>query len=155
MILPPDRSLLDLQGRALVVPVNRVGVMGAGVALAVAERWPKARAHYRKVLNYNGLQIGTTATFETPDGLLIFVPTKVHWRYPSQLDWVESGLVALVKTLTASPGLGAQGVHLPALGCGLGGLAWHDVKILVDRHLGVVPVNIYRYAPRRVTPTLF
>ena len=151
MILPPDRPLLDLQGRALVVPVNRVGVMGAGVALAVADRWPKARAHYRKVLGFNGLQIGTTATFETPDGPLIFVPTKSHYRYPSQLDWVDAGLAALAQTLTASPGLGAQGVHIPALGCGHGGLAWHDVKVLIDRRLGALPVNVYRYAPE--TPT--
>ena len=50
MILPPDRSLLDLQGRALVVPVNRVGVMGAGVALAVAERWPSVVRDYRSTL---------------------------------------------------------------------------------------------------------
>ena len=147
MILPPDRPLLDLQGRALVVPVNRVGVMGAGVALAVAERWPKARAYYRKVLGFNGLQIGTTATLETPDGPLIFVPTKVHWRYPSQLEWVDLGLAALAQTLTASPALGAQGVHLPALGCGRGGLAWHDVKVLIDRRLSALPVNVYRYAP--------
>ena len=147
MILPPDRPLLDLQGRALVVPVNRVGVMGAGVALAVAERWPKARAHYRKVLSFNGLQIGTTATFETPDGPLICVPTKVPWPYPSQLEWVDAGLVALAQTLTTSPALGAQGVHIPALGCGRGGLAWHDVKVLIDRRLGALPVNVYRYAP--------
>lgn len=154
MILPPDRPLLDLQGRALVVPVNRVGVMGAGVALSVAERWPKARAHYRKVLGFNGLQIGTTATFETPDGPLIFVPTKVHWRYPSQLEWVDAGLAALARTLTAltaSPALAPLGVHLPALGCGRGGLAWHDVKVLIDRRLGALPVNVYRYAPE--TPT--
>ena len=151
MILPPDRSLLDLQGRALVVPVNRVGVMGAGVALAVAERWPSVVRDYRSTLRYGGLKFGDVLPVPVFGGCLLLVTTKDHWRDPSRVEWVDAALDGLAQILTTSPALAPLGVHLPALGCGRGGLAWHDVKVLIDRRLGALPVNVYRYAPE--TPT--
>ena len=151
MILPPDRPLLDLQGRALVVPVNRVGVMGAGVALAVAERWPSVVRDYRSTLRYGGLKFGDVLPVPVFGGCLLLVATKDHWRDPSRLEWVDAALAGLAKTLTTSPALAPLGVHLPALGCGRGGLAWHDVKVLIDRRLSALPVNVYRYAPEPPT----
>lgn len=40
---------------------------------------------------------------------------------------------------------------MPALGCGLGGLAWQDVRRVIDQTMGEIPgVRVTVYKPYRV-----
>jgi O-acetyl-ADP-ribose deacetylase (regulator of RNase III) len=39
-----------------------------------------------------------------------------------------------------------KSVALPRLATGVGGLDWKDVKPLIEKHLGHLPVPIYVYA---------
>lgn len=58
-------------------------------------------------------------------------PTKRRWRDDSRLDDIEAGLRA---RLAEVPRLKPASMAVPALGCGLGGLAWADVKPLIEPH---------------------
>jgi O-acetyl-ADP-ribose deacetylase (regulator of RNase III) len=72
-------------------------------------------------------------------------PTKRHWRDPSQLEDVQSGLEALARELCARH---IQSVALPALGCGLGGLSWSVVRPLIEREFGrVKQVRVLVFEP--------
>lgn len=72
-------------------------------------------------------------------------PTKRHWRDSSRIEDVESGLVALVETIAEH---GMRSIAVPALGCGLGGLAWMDVRPRIERALGVVAdVDVRLFEP--------
>ena len=137
MILPPDREVFDLGDRALVIPVNRVGAMGAGIAKEARRRFAYAFAEYAALLARGALPIGAAILVRG----LIFLPTKEHFRDPSRLEWVDAGLRALAQV---DPGA-LKGVHLPAIGCGRGGLSWGDVAPLVARHLGPSLVTFYVY----------
>lgn len=64
------------------------------------------------------------APSERPRYIINF-PTKRHWRNPSRMEDVESGLAALVAEVRC---LGIRSVAVPALGCGLGGLPWPEVS---------------------------
>jgi O-acetyl-ADP-ribose deacetylase (regulator of RNase III) len=75
---------------------------------------------------------------------IINVPTKRHWRDPSCLQDVASGLDALRDYLAP---LGPVTVALPALGCGRGGLAWSRVRDLIEAKLHDLPATIDVYAP--------
>jgi O-acetyl-ADP-ribose deacetylase (regulator of RNase III) len=130
-ILDGTGSILDAQADAIVIPVNCVGVMGAGLALAAAQRWPELRAGYRSACEHGNLRPGTLWggwTHEIDQRFVVCLPTKRHWKDPSRLDDVRAGLSAL---RALADGRRWASVAVPALGCGLGGLSWSDVRPLV------------------------
>ena len=127
-----------------VNPVNCVGVMGAGVARQFKERYPEMFLDYRLACRRGDVKPGKLHIFQVLDCTIANFPTKRDWRDRSRLEDVESGLVALAECLGR---LGPVRVTLPALGCGLGGLVWADVKPLIQRHLGELRAEIWCYLP--------
>ena len=83
------------------------------------------------------MRIGEMFVFDLGAGktprYIVNFPTKEHWRSPSKLVYVEKGLVALVEVVKSRT---IRSLAVPALGAGLGGLAWTDVRPLVERALG-------------------
>ena len=132
---------------ALVNPVNCLGVMGAGLALTFHERLPEACVDYRRACRNGEVRPGHLVVEKGGGRIVIHFPTKRGWWDRSQLDDIEAGLMVLPAVLDEH---GCRSVAIPALGCGLGGLAWADVQALVDRHLaGIAGVRITVYAPRQ------
>jgi len=143
--------------QTLVVPVNTVGVMGKGLALQFAQRYPGLLARYQWRCNvryphdpsYTFKAGRTWLCRRYPDEqpcswnkwILCFA-TKGHWRNPSKLEYIEDGLKDLTTTYGAA---GLAGIALPKLGCGLGGLAWSDVQLLFEKYLDLmgIPVEVY------------
>ncbi len=142
-------DMLEGDAEAVVCTVNTKGVMGKGVALACARRFEGLEDRYAAACAGGEVRVGEMWTF--PTGLLlgprliVCFPTKEHWARPSRLEWVASGLAALVKTIEHH---GLESVAVPALGCGLGGLAWPHVERLIQDALGSVEARIDVYPPR-------
>ncbi len=144
-------DLLDARVEALVNPVNTAGVMGKGLALAFRRRFPANFAAYERACRAGEVRIGRMFVFdagETRDGprWIVNFPTKEHWRSPSRLEFVESGLAALVREVRER---GIATIAVPALGCGLGGLDWSHVSPIVERAFeGLSGVRALVYEPR-------
>ena len=121
---------------AIVNPVNCVGVMGAGLALAFKRRYPTHFASYRRACAAGSLRPGTVHIDDLGEGsvprFLVALPTKRHWRQPSRLADVERSLVALSLQLSVRR---IASVAIPKLGCGLGGLPWPDVHSAISTAL--------------------
>jgi O-acetyl-ADP-ribose deacetylase (regulator of RNase III) len=134
----------------LVNTVNCVGVMGKGLALEVKQRFPKVFEDYRYACGCGLVAPGRVFVSATgllpPEGprFVVNLPTKRHWREPSRLDDVRSGLVSLAEVL---PALGVASVSIPALGCANGGLFWGDVRPLIFSVLGELPIRVLVYPP--------
>ncbi len=74
---------------------------------------------------------------------IINFPTKRHWCDDSLLVDIHQGLDALAFELIRRR---IRHVVLPALGCGLGGLAWADVNELIENRLAQLEeVRVYVY----------
>lgn len=133
----------------IVIPVNCVGVMGAGVAKVCAQRYPDVFAIYKAACDSGALRPGTTLIVERPQAPthVALLPTKDHWRQPSQLEWVKSGLVDLER---AAQDPAISSISMPALGAGLGGLAFAPVQEAVEQWSEQLPdhLHITLYAPR-------
>ena len=72
-------------------------------------------------------------------------PTKQHWRQSSQLHWIQDGLVDLRRFIAEQR---VQSIAIPALGAGLGGLAWAEVRSAIETELtGLDGVQITVYEP--------
>jgi len=133
-------NLLDANVEALVNTVNTVGVMGKGLALQFKRRFPSNFEVYEQACRQGEVQVGrmlvvATAARSGPR-LIINFPTKKHWKHPSRLEYVREGLVALVREVKTR---GVRSIAIPPLGCGNGGLAWSDVRPLIDLALTELP----------------
>ena len=129
----PKGNIFDSTAQVLVNPVNCVGIMGAGLAKQFADNFPDLLVGYREMCRLGKMQPGTVPLYKhikNPGDFytIALFPTKNHWREPSELEYIESGLQDLHEKLQMD---GYQSVAIPKLGCGLGGLRWNDVDPLI------------------------
>ena len=142
-------DLLTADTDALVNPVNCVGVMGRGLALAFRTAYPDNFAFYKAACDKNEVRPGAMLLFdrgtrETPRYIVNF-PTKRHWKHKSRIADIEDGLMALAADVQT---LGIGSLAMPPLGCGLGGLSWEKVKPLIESTFADVPaVRVLLYEP--------
>ena len=123
-------DIFESNSDAIVNPVNCVGVMGAGLAKQFKERYPDNFRAYQEACRQGQVQPGRVFAFDRGPGkrprYIFNFPTKRHWREASQMPDIQAGLGDLAAHLRQQPDINCIG--LPALGCGLGGLKWVDVK---------------------------
>lgn len=142
MIIPTQGDFFATPADIRINPVNCVGVMGAGLALAFRQRFPAMFRAYRQACAAGDVRPGHLHVWRSP--WIVNFPTKRHWRDPSRYDDIAAGLDALQVYLAP---LGPVSVALPALGCGRGGLDWSRVHELIRSKLHDLPANILVYAP--------
>ncbi|MGB3674332.1 MAG: macro domain-containing protein [Candidatus Nanopelagicales bacterium] len=142
-------DLLGADTDALINTVNTVGVMGKGIALQFKRRYPELFAAYQKACRRGEVQIGRMWVFETGQlggpRYIVNFPTKQHWRSPSQLSYIDAGLLDLVQVIKD---LGITSIAVPPLGAGNGGLDWAEVEPRITAALTELPeVRTVLYAP--------
>ena len=138
-----------LQEPNVANPVNMVGVMGAGLALQIARRWPACVEPYRSACRSKRLGDGSVFAWHHGRGWVFHTPTKRHWREKSSYELVDSSLAALVREAEA---VRVSVVGLPMLGCGLGGLDATRVIELMIKHCGPSRVDFRLYGKQRPEP---
>ena len=97
-------------------------------------------AAYKKLCDQKRLAPGKLWLWRGEKNWTLNFPTKIHWRNPSKLEWVEAGLD---KFQSGYERLGIREISFPRLGCGNGGLSWDDVRPLMERYLAQLPIEIY------------
>lgn len=123
-------DIFQIKSQVIVNPVNCDGVMGAGLALAFKNRFPQNFKQYNRVCSMRNLRPGMINIGRINQTKYIFnFPTKDHWKDPSQLDYIQSGMESLVKHVRR---LNIRSVAIPALGCGLGGLSYEEVLPIIE-----------------------
>lgn len=132
MIQYKTGNLLNDSAEALINTVNTVGVMGKGIALQFKQAYPQMFQEYVKAYKESKLEIGKMHIYQSDELVgpkyIINFPTKQHWRAPSKIEFIEKGLVDLVKVLDE---LNIGSIAIPPLGCGNGGLEWKQVQPLI------------------------
>lgn len=140
-------NIVDNDAQVLVNTVNSRlspsgrGVMGKGVALDFANRFPSIMGDYENAIRSGELKPGRALLFDLPDGRKwAALATKDEWRDKSQYGWVESGLKELGEKMREA---GLTSVALPPPGCGNGGLDWKKVEPMVHESLKGLDVAMY------------
>lgn len=129
---------------ALVNPVNTVGVMGAGLAKQFKIKYPVNYFKYVNSCNNNNhkLVVGTCLTTIEQGKYIINVPTKIHYKDPSTYEIIQQSLDALVKHIIR---FNITSIAIPKLGCGLGGLDFNIVKVLIMKKLKSLDITVELY----------
>lgn len=121
----------------------------AGLALQLRQMWPAMAKDFRHWMHTHHAQPGGLWTWTTSEGqrivnLLTHAPAPSEKSHPgkAQLDYVSHALRELRAEIVRE---NIPSIALPRLATGLGGLAWVDVRPLIQRYLGEleIPVIVY------------
>ena len=135
---------------AIVNPVNCVGTMGKGLALQFAHRYPEILGPYRKACQEQTLTVENPqilmVSFHRMPRYVVNLATKIHWRNPSKLEYLETGLSDMYQQLSERE---ITSAGIPPLGAGLGGLPWGKVLPIMEKHAAQHPdIRTCIYLPR-------
>lgn len=120
-------DILKSDSDYIVIPVNMVGVMGAGLAKQFAKTYPEHVQEYvtwcqEYALRPQQICIG---------GRFIMLPTKYHWRDNSDIKTIRREVSYMYTYMI--PHYRGKSVALPLLGAGLGGLDPKEVKSMLKK----------------------
>ena len=149
MIKEVEGDILHTTAKAIAHGVAPNDHLDHGLALELRERWPALAKDFRHWAHTHHTEPGGLWTWSTPDGRRI-VNLLTHSAAPSekahpgkaQLDFVNHALRALHAEIVRE---GIKSIALPRLATGVGGLAWTDVRPLIQRHLGELDIPVYVY----------
>lgn len=118
-----------------VIKSNGQAVMGKGIALEAANRFPELPSRLARCLKQGG-----NYPYIFPMYKIVTIPTKNHWRDKSDLNLIIKSCNNLNFYTDEFNRL-----YIPRLGCGCGGLKWQTVKqaissILDDRFIVASPL---------------
>lgn len=123
----------------LIHGVSQRGVMGAGIALKIRQRWPRAYDVYHEAFEKGDLQLGTFTVAITEDDKRVvnLVTQRDIGTDKRQVDYeaVYSGLETLRDLLEEAGKEGrTYSIVMPYIGCGLAGGS-RDIIKAMTHHL--------------------
>ncbi len=141
--------------RAIAHGCNCMGVMGAGIAKQVANKWPSVLKIYKDECLRGNFTLGkyhgvAVDYFESGDLFVVFNLASQHLPGPNaDIQALEESLHGALRDCAA---IGIPVLGVPEIGCGIGGLEWDDVsavmKSLVERT--GVGVTVVHYVSKEI-----
>jgi len=138
------------EGRKILIHCcNTIGVMGAGIAKTIRNKWPIVYVEYNKTYISKGLNLGETQFIKVNNDLVVanmigqegigFVNGIPPIRYEA-IDSCLKRVSETAKKYNAS-------VHAPRICCGLAGGKWETIEKLIVKNLceNDIGVTIYDF----------
>jgi len=128
---------------------NDVGGWGAGFVLALSRRWPKPEHQYRSWHRFRGsvpFELGLVQFVDVGPELLVAnmiaqAGYVKSFTPPIRYDAVEMCLLKVASVAAPWP----ASVHMPRIGCGLGGATWERIEPIIERTLCAADIPVYVY----------
>jgi len=126
-------NILEISCNALFIPTNgNIGkngraIMGKGLALQVAEKYPHIPLKLGiqlKIKNHVIWELYNPQKHHFYEGILYSFPTKYNWWEKANIGLIENSLKEVERLCNIFPYW--EKVLLPKVGCGLGGLDWRN-----------------------------
>lgn len=118
--------------QTVVNTVNCMGIMGKGLALEFKIRYPEMYVDYLERFRKGELVVGEPYLFKTTNKCILNFPTKNHWKYPSRIEFIESGLKFFISHYR---NWNIKSIAFPRLGCTSGNLEWSQVGPVMKKYL--------------------
>ena len=128
--------------QTITIPVNIVGVMGAGLANYTKKRWPSVEVIYKRHCSRKLFKSKLLVVPIEDDKQLLFLPTKNHWSENSNEWLVNRSLEMLAHDYKE---LGIKTLAIPKIACGRGNMDFDEIKALIYKHLDPIPVPVKIY----------
>lgn len=131
--------------KIIVHSCNDLGAWGSGFVLAVSKRWKEPEARYRAWFKEKYPALGEVQFVSVADDVIVanmigqqglVGPKNPH---PAKYDAFRTGLSTVAEMARGS----AATVHMPRIGCGLGGATWEKVEAIINEVMQGVQVTVY------------
>lgn len=88
-----DECIFNSEHQTILITVNTVGAMGAGIALTCKQKHPRVYKKYKAACDMKILTPNSLTTVQIGEGkqVLLF-PTKIHWRNGSPVELILDNL---------------------------------------------------------------
>lgn len=137
-------NILNAKQECIVIPVNCMGVIEAGLFGQASLKWPEMAKAYTYACAYNQVRVGQIWTYKSDNAIIVCFPTKEHWHDLPQMPFIVNGLISLNTFIIVYR---PSSIAIPKLICEHGNLLWKDVKSQIEYYLeGAAKVcDIYLY----------
>lgn len=120
---------------------NCAGAMGKGIALQFRDKYPEMYAEYKVLCQQGKYNPGDIFDYNYGIGHIYNLGTQQTWRTKAKIEYIETSLIKMLKSAVSDK---VRAIALPAIGAGLGGLDWGEVKALIERVASDYPdVQLY------------
>ncbi len=134
-----DGTVFNAGCEAIVNTINTDGFMGKGIALEFALRYDGFEEAYKHGCDNGDIHINKVYYHSIGEECIVCFPTKMHFQFPSKLEWIENGLKDFVSTYRKA---GIHSAAFPRLGCANGGLKWEAVKPIMEKYLEPLDISV-------------
>lgn len=108
---------------------NCAGAMGRGIALQFRTKWPEMHKQYKNICRSGDFNIGDVFAYNYGPGYVFNLATQKTWRHGANIGDLKKALENLLNCATS---LNIKKISMPAIGSGLGGLNWNNVKEAIE-----------------------
>lgn len=120
---------------------NCAGAMGKGIALQFRNRFPEMYREYKFLCLTKQYNPGDVFDYDYGEGHIYNLATQQTWRSGAKIEYIEASLNKMMEIATLH---NVRAIAMPAIGAGLGGLKWDDVKTVIDTVAAAfTDVNLY------------
>ena len=140
-------NIFNTRCQTLVNTVNCIGVMGKGIALECKLRFPDMFKKYKEFCEKELMKPGSLQLCNSSKPWILNFPTKVHWKDPSKIEYLEKGLDKFQYEYSKKK---ITSIAFPLLGTSLGGLSEELVYKTMIKYLEPlknIDIEIYEYDP--------
>lgn len=142
-----NEDIFNSDAQTLVNTVNCVGVMGKGIAKKYKELYPDMYERYVVLCEQGLMNVGKLWLYKGEEKWILNFPTKKHWKYPSELSYLEKGLEKFLDTYKEK---GIISAAFPLLGASNGKIS-PDVSLdIMIKYLNNCNIPIYIYVNENV-----
>lgn len=146
-----EGDLFDAPNKAIGHGVNLQGVMGAGIAVSFCNRYPEMMPSYEQWCANPNTKPGDILPYNAKDG-----KTIVNWgtqRFPGRDATYGALATAATRTAGALHNADISSIAIPRIGCGIGGLDYDAVTIIIGLvehtfRVGGVNFEFHIYTPK-------
>lgn len=105
------------------------GAMGKGIALQFRNRYPVMYKEYKLLCQSGQFNPGDVFDYNYGEGYVYNLATQQSWRTQAKIEYIKSALNEMCKLAISQ---NVKSIAMPAIGAGLGGLHWEEVKTVIN-----------------------
>ena len=109
---------------------NCAGAMGKGIALQFKNRFPLMYKKYKSLCIKGDFMPGDVYDYSYELGHIYNLATQKSWRSKAQMEYIKSSLNKMMELAIYNK---TTTIALPAIGAGLGGLDWNEIKCELNK----------------------
>ena len=143
--LKGDATQPVTNGTNVIVHIcNNLGAWGAGFVLAISNRWKKPELEYRNLEYYKMGEITIIYVEKNTHVVNMIAQNGIGYSKKCRVSYDDLRL-CLRKVYNGIKLFENVKIHMPRIGCGLGGGKWSIVEQIIIEELLEIPVYVYDF----------